>query len=160
MLTKTLMKNQLEWIAEATKHCTLVGIHSREIKELTDLGLKTIHGISIPEWIATIDAADYVISVDSAAFHAAGGLKKPLTGVFTFADGKVYGKYFDFILIQKHRDDGNWDCGPCFKFGDCPKCRTQPKPCLTELTKNDFVDGVEKMFLRWPKESLKRKSLI
>jgi len=44
----------------------------------------------------------------------AGGLGKPLCGIFTFADGKIYGKHYDFVLVQKHRDNGNWNCGSCF----------------------------------------------
>jgi ADP-heptose:LPS heptosyltransferase len=89
--------------------------------------------------------ADYVISVDTSAFHLAGGLKKPLMGIFTFADGKVYGKYFNFVLVQKHRDNGNWDCGPCYNFSICPKSPLKVKPCLTELKYDDFMIGIQKL---------------
>jgi ADP-heptose:LPS heptosyltransferase len=97
-----------------------------------------------------IEAADYVVSVDSAAFHCAGGLGKPLTGIFTYCDGKVYGKYYDFVLVQKHRDNGDWPCGPCFHWPSCPKSKEMLKPCLTELTPDILADGLERMFQKWP----------
>lgn len=150
MLTKSLLPSQMAAVAKAAKDCTLVGIHTHEVKELTRLGVSGIYGSTILEWMSHINAADYVISVDTAAFHLAGGLKKPLLGIFTFADGKAYGKHFDFVLVQKHRDNGDWDCGPCFKFGDCPKCKTIPKPCLTEITPEMLEKGVREMLERWP----------
>lgn len=149
MLMKTLLPWQIEAIVSETKKCSLVYLHTQEIQQLSKLGIPGIYKATILEWLSYIAAADYVISVDTAAFHVAGGMKKPLMGIFTFADGKGYGKYFDFILVQKHRDDG-WDCGPCFKFGDCPKCKTQPKPCLTEISQQNLIDGIRKMFAKWP----------
>lgn len=156
MATKSLLPSQMAAVAKAAKDCTLVGLHTQEVKELTRLGVSGIYGSTILEWMGHINAADYVISVDTAAFHLAGGLKKPLVGIFTFADGKAYGKYFDFVLIQKHRDNGDWDCGPCFKFGDCPKCKTTPKPCLTEISAEMLERGVQEMLERWP---YRRKNL-
>lgn len=150
MLTKTLLPHQLKAVVDVTKDYTLFGLHTQEIQELTALGVPGIYKSTILEWMSYINAADYVISVDTAAFHLAGGLKKPLVGIFTFADGKAYGKYFDFVLVQKHRDNGDWACGPCFKFGDCPKSRTQPKPCLTEISACELESGIRQMFQRWP----------
>jgi ADP-heptose:LPS heptosyltransferase len=150
MATKSLLSWQIEAVIETTKDYNLIAIHNREIPELNKYGIQVITDASIQEWMHYIAAADYVISVDTAAFHMAGGLKKPLVGIFTFADGKAYGKYFDFILVQKHRDNGNWACGPCFKFASCSKCITQLKPCLTELSKEEIQIGIKKMFERWP----------
>lgn len=158
MKIKSLLKDQIDAIIESTKHCNLVGIHRDIIPELQVKNIPILHHISIKEWMGYIAASDYVISVDSAAFHMAGGLKKPLVGIFTFADGKVYGKHFDFILVQKHRDNGNWSCGPCFKFHNCPKCKTALKPCLTELGTIEITEGVNAMFEKWPFEK-KRISL-
>lgn len=146
MVVKSLLPFQIEAIFEATKEYNLIGLHTKEIPDLTRLGVPGIYQASLKEWMAYIASADYVISVDTAAFHMAGGLKKPLVGIFTFADGKAYGKHFDFVLVQKHRDNGNWDCGPCFKFGDCPKCNKPQKPCLTELNSKEIQDGIEIMF--------------
>jgi len=150
MTTKTLLPHQIQAVVEATKDYKLVGIHTKEIPELSKLGIPVITGINLQEWMCYIAAADYIISVDSATFHMAGGLKKPLVGIFTFADGKTYGKYFNFILVQKHRDNGNWDCGPCFVFANCPKCKKSPKPCLTELSADEIKVGINELFQRWP----------
>lgn len=155
MAVKTLLPWQMETIKAAVekeaKEVKLVGLHNREVTELTRLGIPGVYNASLREWMFYMAAADYVIAVDTAAFHMAGGLKKPLMGIFTFADGKAYGKHFDFVLVQKHRDNGNWDCGPCFKFAACPKCKTSlQKPCLTELSREELQNGVRDMFNRWP----------
>ena len=145
MAVKTLLSNQIDSIREITQDFNLIAIHNKEISNLPG-----IYNASLKEWMYYIAAADYVISVDTAAFHMAGGLKKPLVGIFTFADGKAYGKYYDFVLVQKHRDNGNWDCGPCFKFAGCPKCNKPLKPCLTELSKEEIQQGIITMFKKWP----------
>mgnify|MGYP002789395416 CR=1 FL=1 len=150
MMTKTLLPHQIEAIVEATKDHVLLAYHKEELESLKKYGIKTIAKISLKELACYFQEMDYIISVDTAAFHLAGGLQKPLMGIFTFADGKTYGKHFDFILVQKHRENGNWECGPCFKFGDCPKCRKPQKPCLTELSKEELQSGVAKMFEKWP----------
>jgi ADP-heptose:LPS heptosyltransferase len=155
MAVKTLLPTQMAAIKEAVeetqKEVSIVGLHNREVADLTRLGIPGIYQATIKEWMTYIAAADYVIAVDTAAFHMAGGLKKPLVGIFTFADGKAYGKHFDFVLVQKHRDNGDWDCGPCFKFMNCPKCtKSLQKPCLTELSKAELQAGVRAMFDRWP----------
>ena len=107
--------------------------------------------LPVQEWIAAVSAGDYILSIDSATFHLAGGLKKPLIGIFTFTDGKVYGKYYDFVLVQKHRDNGNWDCGPCFLSSLCPKEKCSPlKPCLTELSSGELIQGLTEALKRWP----------
>lgn len=124
--------------------------HNHDIPCLRKLNVPIFSDTSIPQWMGVVNAADYVISVDTAAFHLAGGLDKPLTGIFTFADGKVYGKYFDFILVQKHRDNGDWDCGPCYNWANCPKSKKLPKPCLSEISTEMIMDGVKKMFHKWP----------
>lgn len=114
-------------------------IHSERQEVYDKLGVKQFVGIHPQAWIALVYLADYVISVDTATFHLAGGLKKPLVGVFSFTDGKVYGKYYDFVLVQK-----KMDCGPCFNLDLCPKERTQwKKPCLTLLTAGDILGGFD-----------------
>lgn len=151
-VSKMAVKSLLDWqikeiivcVNEIQPEAEILGIHNKAIS-----GLHGIYNASIKEWMNYIAAADYVISVDTATFHMAGGLKKPLMGIFTFADGKAYGKHFDFVLVQKHRDNGNWDCGPCFKFASCTKCSKSLKPCLTELSKEELRQGVFKMFEKW-----------
>jgi ADP-heptose:LPS heptosyltransferase len=147
---KNLSKQQMMMVAKYLhqKGCFVVGLHNSPLYDLKPFS--TIWNIGHKQWMAVIDCADYVVSVDTSTFHCAGGLKKPLTGIFTFIDGKVYGKYYDFVLVQKHRDDGNWDCGPCFAWPQCPKCKDVLKPCLTELTPDILANGLERMFQKWP----------
>jgi ADP-heptose:LPS heptosyltransferase len=132
--------------------------HTSNVDIFEKLGVPVLIGRNMKQWFSLIHAADYVISADTSVFHYAGGIKKPLVGIFTHADGKYRGKYFDFILVQKHRDNGDWPCGPCYNYGNCtnPRCKNPsdilaPKPCLTELTVKDITDGIDKMFNKWPK---------
>jgi ADP-heptose:LPS heptosyltransferase len=153
MMTKSLLDWQIEAIINSIKNnvssSNVFGLHSKKIDFLEKNNIKTIHGLSIKEWMHCVASCDYMISVDTAAFHLAGDLKIPMTGIFTFADGKVYGKYFDFILVQKHRDNKNWDCGPCYKFASCPRTNKQIKPCLTEITAKELDEGISNMFNKW-----------
>lgn len=147
MSNKTLLPHQLEAVLNALKNCNVIIMHNKEIPNVNIPVLNK----SIKEFMGYIHLADYVISVDTAAFHLAGGMNKPCLGIFTFADGKTYGKYFkNTELVQLHRDNGNWACGPCFKFGECPKCKTHLKPCLTEITEEMLTTGISKLFNRFP----------
>jgi hypothetical protein len=73
-----------------------VGLHYTQVPALYCNKLPTLHGLKLREWMGVLHAADYVVSVDTAAFHCRGGMGKPLTGIYTFADGQVYGKWYDF----------------------------------------------------------------
>ena len=146
MASKSLNSCQIQGILSKLTNFNVFGINKKMIPEFE--GLPFFTGQTIPQWMSIIAAADYVVSVDTAAFHLAGGLGKPLTGIFAWSDGKVYGKYFDFILVQKHRDNGNWDCGPCFKFNNCPKAKGARKPCI-EFSVDEIYEGIEKMLKKW-----------
>lgn len=153
MLTKSLTPQQIGWIHKRLKDYGLVSFHKGDIPSCRSLGIPVIGDLGAQDLIACFDCLDYVISVDTASFHLAGGLRKPLVGIFTFADGKAYGKYYDFVLVQKHRDNGDWDCGPCFKFCSCPKTKKPIKPCLTEITEAEIVHGIDAMFGKWNYEN-------
>jgi len=153
MVNKNLLDHQLNAIVDNLyeRGCCVVGLHTYPVMPLVKRGVPSIHSLNIRQWMSVLKNADYVVSVDTSAFHCAGGLGKPLTGIFTFADGKVYGEYYDFVLIQKHRDkDPCWTCGPCYDWGQCPKTKQNPKPCLTEINKDMLVEGLDKMFEKWP----------
>lgn len=154
MENKNLLPHQLSGLVEGLKDrgCYPFGLHNHPIHTLMKDGTPCMYGISIREWMGVLNQADYVVSVDTAAFHCAGGMGKPLVGIFTFADGKVYGKYYDFFLVQRHRlDDPCWTCGPCYNWGACPKTKSNPKPCLTEITSDMILEKVDQMFKKWPK---------
>tara|TARA_Y100000034_G_scaffold38278_2_gene47033 strand:- start:13680 stop:14711 length:1032 start_codon:yes stop_codon:yes gene_type:complete len=152
MAGKNLLKDQIiETAQELLKQgCYVYGVHLHPVEELAKLNIPTICNLSIKQWMGVIDQSDYIVSVDTAAFHLAGGLKKPLVGIFTWADGKAYGKHYNFELVQKHRDNGDWDCGPCYNWGQCTQQKQgYLKPCLTELTADMILNGCNRMFQKW-----------
>lgn len=126
----------------------VVCLHNTLIKELKEAPLLT--GYTIRQWMGVLNAADYVISVDTSAFHFSGGIGKPLVGVFSWADGLVYGKHYRCVVVQKHkRYTPGWGCGPCFMWSRCtksPDTLNPRKPCITEITVDDIVRGAVKMF--------------
>lgn len=152
MITKNLLGHQMKSIIDRVreKGCFVYALHRTGIPELDKWNVPVIHGVSIRQWMGLIDISDYIVTVDSAAFHYAGAVKKPMVGIFTFADGKVYGKYFDFVLVQKHRDNGDWPCGPCYNWAICPYTNKAPKPCLTSIDDEMLKEGVDAMFDQWP----------
>jgi ADP-heptose:LPS heptosyltransferase len=123
------------------------------------LHYKPIEGIDCPvfsvqhdEWLALINASDYVVTVDTAALHAANGFQKPTVAVFSWADGKVYTKFHDkCILIQRHRDHTpDWTCGPCYDHPRCPKTNNPRKPCITEITADEVLNAFTQLIKRYP----------
>lgn len=150
---KDMSPEQLDGVIRGLKErgCNVVGLHNVPIKTFTQNNVPCINKVRIREWMAVIYAADYIISVDTATFHCAGGFEKPLVGMFTWADGLVYGKYFDFCLVQRHRAiDPTWTCGPCYNWHACPKTKDHLKPCVTEITSQMILEQVDKMFEKWP----------
>lgn len=125
--------------------CFVYGLHNRPV-----LGLETpiLSGHDIRNYMALIAVADYVVSVDTAAFHIAGGLGKKQVGIFSWADGDVYGKYYkNCEIVQRHRKNGDWDCGPCYNWGLCPKEKNSVrKPCITEITGAEIVDKFKSFY--------------
>jgi ADP-heptose:LPS heptosyltransferase len=149
MTNKNLLDWQLEHVVKDLyeKGCFVVGLHTTPILPLNKLEVPVISQVNLREWMSIIYNADYVVSVDTSAFHCAGGMGKPLVGIFTFADGAVYGRYYNFNLVQKHRSlDPLWVCGPCYNWGMCPKTKDIIKPCLTEISKDMLSQAIDNMF--------------
>ncbi len=146
MQNKDLRNRQQEAVIRAldSRGVIPVGLHTIPLPHFDKIGIPHLYGLDLRKWMAVIHESDMVVSVDSAAFHCAGGMGKPLMGVFSFADGKVYGKYFEFTLVQKHRDDEPW-CGPCYNWCRCVKTQTNPKPCITEIDADILSAGVDRL---------------
>ena len=151
------MKNLKRWQVEIiSNHIRKLGLsifilHNEVSKDAISLNIPTIHDITIPQWMGVVSLVDYVITVDSAAFYYAGGIGKPLMGIFVHADGKVYNKYFNATLVQKHRDNGDWDCGPCYDVLNCPKSSDILNlPCLIEINEQMLIEGMDEMFKKTP----------
>lgn len=125
-------------------------IHNEINTILSELKVYQYVNLTMEQWISLVAKADFVVSIDTATFHMAGGLKKPLMGIFSFTNGKVYGKYYDFVLVQKHFEDENWPCGPCYNLFLCPHESGFPKPCMTKLTPDYIKKGLARCLEKWP----------
>lgn len=152
MVAKNLLPEQMQGVVERLRamNCCVIASHTKSVPKLIEMNVPII-STNVQQLFGLVKACDYIISVDTSQIHIAGGLKKPAVGIFTFADGKVYTKFYSSCeLVQKHRDSGDWDCGPCYNYPNCTKCKGLPKPCLTEITVDMIMDGVKKMMAKYP----------
>jgi ADP-heptose:LPS heptosyltransferase len=150
---KDLTNGQLDGVVRGLRDrgCLPLGVHTNHIPVLGGLNVPVIRNLSPQNWMGVMNAVDYVVSVDTGTFHLAGGLGKPTVGVFAHTDGVVYGKYYRrFQLVQKHRKDGDWPCGPCYTAMNCPKTQALLKPCLTEITPEMILEGFDRLRSRFP----------
>lgn len=53
-----------------------------------------IEANSLYDLLASVNAFDFIISVDTAVFHIAGAFNKPVVGLFNINDGEAYSKYY------------------------------------------------------------------
>lgn len=120
------------------------GIHGSPIYGLLRNDIPTIHGIKIRKMLSVINQADYIVSVDTAHFHAAGGMGKPVVGMFTFVNGQTYSMHYPKVeLVQ----------GPCplmysgcYDWGKCPKIKESPKvPCCSGITSNSVLAAFDRL---------------
>ncbi len=157
MSAKNLTKDQMQEAVKElrNKGCFVIAVHNKPIPELTEIDVTVLCGFKIREWMGILNTADYVVSVDSAAFHFAGGIGKPLLGIFTFTDSKVYSKYYKSEIVQIHRDTTKGWCGPCYTWSSCPKTDKVPKPCLTEISHDMIRNGIKRLFSTWPNKNIK-----
>ena len=136
------------------KNCFVYVMHFNTTPILEELKIPLISNISQLDVVAFVNESDYVITIDTAFYHIAGGLGKPLLGIFGYINGKIYGKHYQSEFIQKHKDNGDWDCGPCgYHFKHCPKlsppyCSTYA--CIREISPEMIKDGINRTFKRWP----------
>lgn len=134
--------------------------NSENISALNDLNVKQYIRPHEKDWIGIVGAADYILTIDTATLHIAGMLEKPLIGIFGHTNGKLVCKYYDHVLVQKHKDDGNWPCGPCYVYHSCTKSNEEIKPCISELTTEEIIAGVKKAIIRWPHPHFSTKPLL
>ena len=112
---------------------------------------RTINGITLKQWLAIINQSDYVITVDTGTLHAAQGFNKPTVAIFSWADGDTYCKYHEnCTIVQRHRKNGDWSCGPCYAWQNCVKCPSHQelrKPCITEITGKEVLEAYKQRHL-------------
>lgn len=155
MLSKNLLPEQIKNLTDELNlmNYFVFGLHGKPIDILKELNVPTISNTKIREWMAVLYSADYVISVDTAALHFSGGIGKPTTGIFTWADGYTYSKYYPSVnIVQLHRNTHpEWKCGPCYTYCNCPFTKGSIKPCLTGITHKMIMEQVVNMLEKNPK---------
>ena len=139
------IKNKLDSL-----NINLICLHNKENKDLENIGIPVWSELNNKQWMGSLAAVDYVISVDTASFHFSGGIGKPLIGIFGPTDGKVIGKHYEFILIQRHRDEGDWECGPCYDWFSCPKTKNAIKPCMKEINDEKLINSIDVILEKYP----------
>ena len=144
---KNLLPDQLTGLYKGLQDRGLcpIGLHHYPIPHWD---ASTICRINLREWMAIINQADYVVSVDTSVFHCAGGFGKPVVGIFTFANATTYGRYYPTAeLIQGPCPKGYLGC---YNWGICPCTKKRLKPCLTEITSEMILKSVDRMINKWP----------
>lgn len=153
-LVKDLNKQQIQGVATGLQEAgySVIGLHNNLIPALSDMGLPSIYGLSIRQWMGVMWAADYVISVDTASLHGAAGLKKPVLGIFTAINGPVYTQWYPTAMVAQHIPDAKL-C-PCYNWPDCPlvekKGKTVARPCLTDLSVSTIMAKFHELVAKYP----------
>jgi ADP-heptose:LPS heptosyltransferase len=149
MLNKNMLDEQVLGLVDYLRARGFfpVGIHQCPLELFFKNNIPLISDLKLRQWLGVMNQVDYTVSVDTAHFHAAGGMKRPVVGIFTYVDGLVYSRYYPTAIVaQLHRcTHPNWTCGPCYNFRMCPKTNDSPKPCITELTLEMILEKVELM---------------
>jgi len=151
MHNKNLSDQQLTELVYKLKEKGLcvIGLHNAPIKLFVKNQIPIISDVNLRIWMAILNVADYVISVDTAAFHCRGGMKKPVVGIFTFANAHAYGQHYPKAELLQGPCD--WGHKGCYEWSKCPAIKEKPLiPCLTNITSEMIMNSVDNMMAKWP----------
>lgn len=149
MNNKDLLPDQITGIVKGLKErgYYAFGLHNHPLYTFIKNKIPSISNTSIREWMGILNQTDYVISVDTAAFHCAGGMGKPLLGIFTFVNSKTYSKYYPKVeLIQGNCPDGHIGC---YNWGICPYLNRPELPCRSNIKVDDILLNFDKLTKKW-----------
>ena len=150
---KDLLNSQIEFILKYLYHkkinCIL--LHHQINLSLVGKGYPFLCLNTFDDVIAAHYLAKATITVDTGHLHCSGGLNKPNLAIFSYVDGYIYCKYYNnTIVLQKHRKNGNWDCGPCWNYGACVKTtRINNKPCVSELSDQEIKEKIDELINKY-----------
>jgi ADP-heptose:LPS heptosyltransferase len=150
MENKNLLPHQLMGVVEGLRErgYYAFGLHNHPLYTLIKNKVPSISGTSIREWMGILNQTDYVVSVDTAAFHCAGGIGKPLVGIFTFVNAETYAKYYpNTELIQGVCPDGH---AGCYNWGICPYKKQPQLPCRSSIESDNILASFDKLAKRFP----------
>jgi ADP-heptose:LPS heptosyltransferase len=134
---RNLNQMQIDAIAHGLRErgCRPFGLHFAPVP-----GLTTIHAASIQMFLAHVAAADYVISVDTAALHAAGGLGKPTIAVMSFIPAALRCAYYRTVRsIEPHPDR---ECFTCEQHWLGDQLST---PCIKTIEADRVLEEFDRM---------------
>lgn len=96
---KSLATHQIQSLVHALEERGLepLCVHSEPIRA----SVPQIHGLSLTRWLRLIASAPRVVSVDTSAFHAAGGLGRPLVALHSQFQGDIIGHYYRQTIFQQ-----------------------------------------------------------
>ena len=124
-----------------------IAVHTAPIYCLLKNDFPTITP-KLRQWLGIINQADYVISVDTAALHCAGGMRKPFVGIFTFVNGETYTKYYPTAeVVQSECPVGHRGC---YNWGLCPKKSGHELPCHTNVNAKVVLESFDRLLERFP----------
>lgn len=115
------------------------------------LGVDSLHGRSLRDMGAAIQAADFVLSVDTATFHWGGILLRPTLGLFNLLLGESHAKYYPTASTLQLCDT------PCIaaRYENPVACEkwAEPNPmglsrCFQPDSVEQIVRGVKWQFMR------------
>jgi ADP-heptose:LPS heptosyltransferase len=114
-------------------------------------------GLSLRNWMATVDACDYVITLATGMFCLANGLHKPTLALFGCEDLEVFGRYFpEMMAIQRRAEHGSeWKGCPCWR-NECAKLPRKSRKgnggdashCLRSITPAEVMEAFHALVAR------------
>ena len=150
MINKNLKEKEIWEIVQALRQKGLFPfvLHNYPVNEVCKNDTPMVVTQNIRKWMGIINQANYVISVDTSVFHCAGGMGKPTLGIFTFANGEVYSKYYEKVEIVQ--GPCPWDHNGCYNWGNCPHLQKNSfLPCHSGLNSEMILSKVDSMLGKW-----------
>lgn len=122
------------------------GLHKEPIYSMLQNDTPIIAERNLRKWLAIVSQIDYAISVDTAAFHCAGGMKKPTVGIFTFVNSKAYSQYYPNVELVQGPCPFNYS--GCYNWTNCPELKFKKDkliPCCLGLQSDNILAAFDKL---------------
>lgn len=119
-------------------------VHSERRADYEQLGVEQFTGIATQAWIAMFALADYVITIDTAGLHIAGGLKKPTVAIFTFTNNLPYTRHYP--NMEPVQGPCPYGFPGCFTSHlHCKKKKKEPYPCQAGIKPDDILSAFDRL---------------
>ena len=113
----------------------------RQVADASRVKPAVIAGLTtLPEMVALVAGASWVVSNDSAPMHLAAALNRPLVAIFGPTDPKRTGPYGHMTSVVQ----ASLPCQPCFlrRLKDCP----HDHACMKQLSTEHVLDKWRQVF--------------